>query len=72
MADNYLERKRRDYEERKKEWIKKEKAPFKTSPKTSKKQVHKDALIHDEKSDVKFQSGKSESFSQIPSDCISQ
>lgn len=51
---------------------KKEKAPFKTSPKTNQKQVHKGALIHDEKSDLKFQTGKSESFSQIPSDCISQ
>lgn len=33
----------------------KEKAPFKTSPKTNQEQVHKGALIHDEKSDVKFQ-----------------
>ena len=48
----------------------KEKAPFKTSPKTIQKQVHKDALIHDEKSDLKFQTGKSESCSQVPSDCI--
>lgn len=68
MADNYLERKRRDYEERKKEWIKKKNLHLKPRQ----KQVHKGALIHDEKSDVKFQSGKSESFSQIPSDCISR
>ncbi|WP_197052221.1 hypothetical protein [Hoylesella buccalis] len=51
---------------------KKEKAPFKTSPKASQKQLHKDALIHDEKSDVKFQTGKSESCSQVPTDCISR
>lgn len=68
MADNYLERKRRDYEERKKEWIKKKKLHLKPRQ----KQDHKDALIHDEKSDLKFQTGKTESCSQVPSDCISR
>lgn len=62
MADNYLERKRRDYEERKKEWIKKKKLHLKLHQ----KQVHKCALTHDEKSDVKFQLVKSESWSQPP------
>lgn len=47
MADNYLERKRRDYEERKKEWIKKKKLHLKPRQ----KQVDKCALSHEEKSD---------------------
>ncbi|MGF0098464.1 hypothetical protein ACQRD6_09005 [Prevotella sp. SGI.027] len=47
MADNYLERKRRDYEERKKEWLKKKK--FQLKP--HQKQVHNCALTHEEKSD---------------------
>ncbi len=47
MADNYLERKRRDYEERKKEWLKKKKFHLKLHQ----KQVHKCALSHEEKSD---------------------
>ncbi len=43
MADNYLERKRRDYEERKKEWIKKKKLHLKHHQKQAKskfKKVH--------------------------------
>jgi|GEM_PF-387824 hypothetical protein len=36
MADNYLERKRRDYEERKKEWIKKKKLHLKPRQKQAK------------------------------------
>lgn len=37
MADNYLERKRRDYDERKKEWLKKKKQHLKPHQ----KQTHK-------------------------------
>lgn len=47
MADNYLERKRRDYDQRKKEWLKKKKFHLKLHQ----KQVHKCALSHDEMSD---------------------
>lgn len=41
MADNYLERKRRDYEERKKEWIKKKKLHLKPRQKQTKSKFTK-------------------------------
>lgn len=41
MADNYLERKRRDYEERKKEWIKKKKLHLKPRQKQAKSKFTK-------------------------------
>lgn len=41
MADNYLERKRRDYEERKKEWIKKKKLHLKPPQKQTKSKFTK-------------------------------
>ena len=47
MADNYLERKRRDYDERKKEWLKKKKFHLKPHQKL----VHKCVISHDKKSD---------------------
>lgn len=41
MADNYLERKRRDYEERKKEWLKKKKLHLKPRQKQTKSKFTK-------------------------------
>lgn len=41
MADNYLERKRRDYEARKKEWIKKKKLHLKPRQKQAKSKFTK-------------------------------
>lgn len=41
MADNYLERKRRDYEERKKEWLKKKKLHLRPRQKQAKSKFTK-------------------------------